>query len=333
MRSDRVVIAAIAWLALAVASGPAWADEAETLFNEGRDLLRAGKTAEACDRFAASVARFESVGVAKKTVAATLNLADCREQNQQLATSWATFLRAATLAQNAGLRTAAAEARKRAGLLQPRISYLTIAIADASRVEGLTIARDGAPVEPALWNQSVPIDGGTYVVSAVAPGNTEWSAKVEVPAQNGKVSIEIPRLKRLNDFVGAVTPVAETPAADGPEPRGAPKRPMTPLQWGGIGVAGAGVLALGAGVYFGFEAKSISDEASDWDTFDPERFDEGEAAERNGIIALGVGAACVVTGGVLYYLGHRSASQEAETVSMTPMVLPDGLGLGAMGRF
>jgi hypothetical protein len=333
MHSDRVVLVAAAWLGLALTAAPAWADEAETLFNEGRDLLKAGKTAEACDRFAASVAKFEVAGVAKKTVAATLNLADCREQNQQLATAWATFLRAATLAQNAGLRPAAVEARKRAGLLQPRISYLTIAIADASRVEGLTITRDGQPVEPALWNQSVPIDGGAYVVSAVAPGNAEWSAKVEVPAQNGKVSIEIPRLKRLNDFVGAVRPPPEAPAADEPEAPAAASRSMTPLQWGGIGVAGAGVIALGAGIYFGLDARSISDEASDWDTFDPERFDEGEAAERNSVIALGVGAACVVTGGVLYYLGHRAISQEGESVSMTPVILPDGVGLGAMGRF
>jgi hypothetical protein len=333
MRSDRVVLVAAAWLGLALAAVPAWADEAETLFNEGRDLLRAGKTAEACDRFAASVAKFEAAGVAKKTVAATLNLADCREQNQQLATAWATFLRAATVAQNAGLRPAAVEARKRAGLLQPRISYLTIAVADANRVEGLAITRDGTPVEPALWNQSVPVDGGSYVVSALAPGNAEWSAKVEVPAQNGKVSIEIPRLKRLNDFVGAVQPAPETP--DSAE-AGAPvagSRSMTPLQWGGIGAAGAGVVAIGVGIYFGLEAKSISDEASDWDTFDPERFDDGEAAERNSIIALSVGAACVVTGGVLYYLGHRSASQEVDSVSMTPVVLPDGVGLGAMGRF
>jgi hypothetical protein len=318
---------------MALTAGSASADEAETLFNEGRDLLRAGKTGPACDRFAASVAKFEAAGVAKKTVAATLNLADCREQNQQLATAWATFLRAATLAQNAGLRPAAVEARKRAGLLQPRISYLTIAIADASRVEGLTISRDGTPVEPALWNQSVPIDGGSYVVSALAPGNTEWSAKVEVPAQNGKVSVEIPRLKRLNDFVGAVAPPPpKAPSADAAEVQAAAPRSMTSLQWGGIGVAGAGVVAIGAGIYFGLEAKSISDEASDWDTFDPERFDEGEAAERNSIIALSVGAACVATGGVLYYLGRRS-NGEGKALAMTPVMVPGGLAWGVTGSF
>lgn len=327
MRCNPVVLAA-ALAALAVPS-LAHADEAEDQFNQGRELLRAGKTAEACDRFAASVALFETGGVVKKTVAATLNLADCREQNQQLATAWATFLRAATLAQNGGLRTAATEARKRAGLLQPRISYLTIAVADANRVDSLVVSRDGVPVEPALWNQAVPVDGATYVVTAAAPGNAEWSTRVEVPAQNGKVSIEIPRLKQLGDLVGAVTPQPAPAVGEGTDEPS--RRGLTSLQWGGIGAAGAGVLAIAAGAYFGMKARSISDEAAGWDTFDRERYDEGEAAERNSIIALGVGAACVVTGGVLYYLGHRAG--ERQSVAVTPLVLPDGAGLGAIGRF
>jgi hypothetical protein len=330
MRCNPVVLAAVAALAALAAPSPARADEAEDQFNQGRELLRTGKTAEACERFAASVALFEAGGVVKKTVAATLNLADCREQNQQLATAWATCLRAATLAQNRGLRTAAAEARKRAGLLQPRISYLTIAVADANRVDGLVISRDGAPVEAALWNQAVPVDGATYVVTASAPGNAEWSTRIEVPAQNGKVSIEIPRLKQLGDLVGAVA-AGPGPAAGGDADEPRRRGGMTSLQWGGIGAAGAGVLAIGAGVYFGMRASSISDEAADWDTFDPDRYDEGEAAERNSIIAFGVGAACVVTGGVLYYLGHRAG--ERESVAVTPLVLPDGAGLGAVGRF
>lgn len=71
---------------------------------------------------------------------------------------------------------------------------------------------------------------------------------------------------------------------------------------------GAGLVALGVGVVFGLHARSISDETAGWDTFDPARFDQGKAAERNMFILTGVGGAALVTGGVLYYLGRRAGA-------------------------
>ncbi len=325
---DRIILV----VALAAATTPAFADDtAETLFTEARGLLRDGKTAEACERFAGSLAKFEERGVAKSTAAAMLNLADCREQNQQLATAWAWFLKTATMAQNHGLRPVATEARKRAGLVQPRISYLTIAVADSNRVEGLVITRDGQPIEPAMWNQGVPIDGGSYVVTAVAPGNTEWSAKAEVPIERGAVTIEIPRLKRLDDYVAVISPTPPEPARE--EVGGSTGGRWTPLHWGGVGAAGVGVVALGAGVYFGLQARAIDDEAAGWDTFDPDRYADGAAAERRSIIALSVGAGCVVAGGALFYLGQRAGRRAPERVSVTPLMTPGALGLAATGSF
>jgi hypothetical protein len=341
-RSDcthRILAAAVMAAAMAMAA-PARADETpEAIFADAKKLLQAGKTAEACDRLAAAVKGFEANGAAKQAVVASLNLADCREQNQQLATAWALFLKTATAAQNAGQRPVATEARKRAGLLQPRLSYLTVSVPDANRVEGLVVSRDGAAIDPSMWNQGVPVDGGTYAISATSPGSDEWSTKAVVPAQSGKVVIEVPRMKRIRDL--PVIGRKPQPEPEKPEPIATTsKRRMTPLQWAGIGTGGAGVVALGAGIYFGMKARSISDEASDWGTFMPDRYAEGEDAETYSAIAFGVGAACVIGGGVLFYLGYRSSHEsapdegaEGAEVAVTPWVSPDALGVGAMGRF
>jgi tetratricopeptide (TPR) repeat protein len=105
------------------------------------------------------------------------------------------------------------------------------------------------------------------------------------------------------------------------------------LRIGGIVSGGIGVVALGAGVFFGLRAKKINDEAADWDVFDPDRFAKGEAAERNMIICVSVGGAALVTGGVLYLLGHRAGARAERRMSIAPVLLPDGAGLAAGGSF
>ncbi len=320
---------------LGLAATPALAGDAEDRFADAKKLIADGKTAEACDQFAESVTLFEAKGVAKLTAAAMINHADCREQNMQLVTAWALFLDTAKLAQNAGLRTVATEARKRAGLLQPRLSYLTILVADENRVEGLVITRDGVEIESAMWNQNVPLDGGTYVVTATAPGNSEWSSSVELAAEGAKITVEIPKLKRLEDFVAKerdteedVGPTVIEDRVDEPANGG-----FTALHWAGIGTGALGLVAIAGGVYFGLQAAAIEKEAADWDVFDADRFAEGEAAERTSIIALGAGGACVIGGAVLFYLGHRSNQPHERDVAVAPTATRNGFGLAAVGRF
>src|ERR1043165_2477273 len=81
----------LASLAIALSAGVASADsssaQAEVLFRKGKELLAAGKTAEACDAFDAS----EKLGPAVSTV---LNQAACREKNGQIATAWGLFVEA-----------------------------------------------------------------------------------------------------------------------------------------------------------------------------------------------------------------------------------------------
>jgi len=87
------------------------------------------------------------------------------------------------------------------------------------------------------------------------------------------------------------------------------------LRRAGVITMGAGAVALGLGAWFGLEAKSANDALSDhttgaWTDDLLDRQEEGESAERNMKVFAGVGAAALLTGGVLYLLGRRGASAE-----------------------
>lgn len=118
--------------------------------------------------------------------------------------------------------------------------------------------------------------------------------------------------------------------------RPAATRPGRGMRIAGLSTAGAGVALVGVGVYFGLKARSINGELENLgpgDTWDPDRFDEGEAANRNAFIASGIGAAAVVTGGVLYVLGSRGSEAPDAALTVTPSAGPDGAGVLVRGSF
>src|SRR5262245_18826307 len=70
-------------------------DPAQASFDDGLRLLKTGRIAEACTAF-------ETSQKLDPQVITLLNLADCREQNHQLATAWELFRQAKDMAAAAG---------------------------------------------------------------------------------------------------------------------------------------------------------------------------------------------------------------------------------------
>ena len=98
------------------------------------------------------------------------------------------------------------------------------------------------------------------------------------------------------------------------------------LKLAGLITGGAGVALVGVGVVFGLKASSLSSDLANLEEWDSSLVDEGEAANRNMMIFTGLGAAAVITGGVLYYLGVR-ADKNAERLTVAPVVAPQLTGV------
>jgi hypothetical protein len=282
--------------------------QAEVLFREGRALMARGRLAEACDALDHS----QRLAPAVTTL---LNLAGCREKLGQLATAWGLFLdaeRQTRSFRDDATRQLHAVARDRATRLEARISRLTIAVSTEHRVAGLEIARGDERLDAATWGRALPIDGGTYTITARAPGKQPWSTQVAIPAEGAARTVEIPALRDV--------PV-EAPPRPPPPP---PPSNLVPI---GLG-AGAVVLLAGAigvdhwafAAYHDAEAEQHSQSRRDalYDSANTRRYLAGSLAA--------TGAACAGTAAWLYFR-HRDRPSSTSAVVVSPT------GLAIVGSF
>jgi hypothetical protein len=323
---DRVrLVAAVAVTAFAVPFSIAHAQSpaAEVLFRDGRDLIKRGKLAAGCDKLAASERLESSVGT-------LLNLGDCREKLGKLASAWAAFRKAEAMAKRSGKDDKRqAEAGRRAAQLEPKLSHLVIEA--PSGVAGLVVHRDGEVVDQAAWNTPMPVDPGTYTITAEAPGFVAWSALITVPVGAEHQVVTVPMLDRV--------PVAE-PAAGEPPP--GPRLVTTTRRAGTwstarrfsvvAGVVGAG--AVGTGIYFGWRAKDLQDRADRRCPLslcdDAEGLQLNDDARKSALTAnilYIAGGATLATAVVLWLAGAP------EEIVVVPAAGDRQVGLSMTGRF
>lgn len=104
----------------------------------------------------------------------------------------------------------------------------------------------------------------------------------------------------------------------------------------GIGAAAGGVALVAAGIAFGVLAKQSGDAvtaaARAHQSFDPSKESAGHLDTTLEGVFIGVGAAAVVTGGVLYLLGHREA-RHPRSLALTPQLSPTRASLVVQGSF
>jgi hypothetical protein len=106
------------------------------------------------------------------------------------------------------------------------------------------------------------------------------------------------------------------------------------LRIAGIATGSVGAAAVVTGVIFGVMAQSIANEVtadSVQHRYDRGKDDRGKLYETLQWVSYGLGAAGLVTGGVLYYFGYRAPA--SSSVSFLPVLLPGGSGAVVQGRF
>ncbi|HEY2514536.1 MAG TPA: hypothetical protein VGI39_26915 [Polyangiaceae bacterium] len=285
----------------------------ESLFAEGKKLMTEGKVSEACPKFLASFTLEARVGT-------LLNLAACYEKNGQVASAWGRFVEARTLATRNNQPERATYAAQHAAALEPRRSMLTIVVPNVPGA--LVVKRDGIVIDPAVYGIGVPVDGGVHAIEASAPGKVPLKATVTVAPEGDKKSYSLPAL--------ADAPVASATAVPAPAPSAAAGREATttnaaapPESHGmptagivGLGLAGAGVIAAGIGIGFGVEALSKNNDSNangncTGNLCNQTGFDTRSSARTAGdlsTVLIGVGAAAVVGGGILWLTAPKGRS-------------------------
>ncbi|WP_433936080.1 hypothetical protein AB3662_15360 [Sorangium cellulosum] len=232
-------------LALAVSPGVAFA-QAEALLDEGKQLMKKGKLAEACPKIE------ESYRLSPRS-ATLLALATCHEKQGKIATAWVEYIDLGAAARKEGNKRLEADAKARGAKLELRLPRLTLNVPRAAAVEGLEVTLDGTPVDSAAWGQARPIDPGQHKVSASAPGRKRWEQTVAIKRGERK-AVTVPALARDASAAPEPAPAAKAPAKEPAAPvaaapdkgaAGAGKDAGGPGK--GAGGAGKGAAATGPG--------------------------------------------------------------------------------------
>ncbi len=234
-----LLLGVIAWTAAASADTSA-TDKAvaETLFREGRELLQAGKTAQACAKFAESD-RFDA------SAGTLLNLADCHARIGRTASAWAEFNETAQRARGRGQFERAKYATRRAAELEPKLSRVLLQVAAPKRVRELKL--DGKVLGPSGWTTALPLDPGQHQVTVL------WS-----DGRTSRHQISVP--KKPGEFVTPIRPPASraAPEPKTDSPRAGEADATRIIAWSALG---AGAVGVAVGSYFGLKAIGLKDDS------------------------------------------------------------------------
>jgi hypothetical protein len=312
--------------------------QAEVLFREGRNLMAAGKIAEACNAF-------EQSQKLDPTVSTLVNLAGCREKNGQLATAWGLFLdaerqtRSATDADGKKLHSVAADRAKK---LEARVSKLTINVPEKSVVDGLEVLRDRDRVDKVMWNRALPVDGGTYTITARSPGSNDWSTKITVGNEADTKTVEIPDLRHLPRDL-AQKQVVQEPAKPvtaevGEEELEDEGEEAAPASGGSkvvpIAVTGAAVGLLGGALGMHLWGNATYDDAKAEMTDQARRDELYDSANTKRYLAQGLGVAGLATAGVAVWLWLRSPGESpTAATARRRSVVVSPTGIAIIGAF
>ena len=123
-----------------------------------------------------------------------------------------------------------------------------------------------------------------------------------------------------------------------------PRKPGRLFKWSGLGAAVIGAGLLGTGIGFGVNAQSAANELSGnddaWNADDIALIDKGNSSNGKMLLFTSLGAAFIVGGGALFYLGMRadknagkSGKEKARAAFLTPSLTQDGATVTVTGWF
>jgi hypothetical protein len=296
----------------------AGAETAAELFQQGLQLMAAGKPAEACAKLDVALKlEPDRPGV-------LLNLGLCNAQQNKLATALSWFRRAHEIATSRAMAESQTVAMKQITALSAKVPTIKIAIVgDLPR--GATVTIDGTPIAASSYAR-LEIDAGRHTIGILgaAVDTTPTTIDVaDVPDAKQPVTLHVKPAATTTTTSTTGTVVAPAPVANRyvVVDRGASRRRTAMI----IGGVGAGLLVVETTL--GLIARNRFDSSHDLET----RQRWKDIALYGSTSMFAVGAAAVGAGVVLYFTapGKERVAQPV----VTPVVSADGAGLSVGGRF
>jgi hypothetical protein len=298
-----------------VARAQSSAAQAQQLFDDAQGEMKAGNFAKACTDFAAS----QKLGPAITT---QMNLANCYEKNQQIASAFGEFTEVERVTRGDPNQSAYNKvAVERAAALQPRLSYLTINVPDDSKVDGLEIRLNGELVDPETWNRKLAEDGGHYKIEGKAPAHEPWSTELNLANTNDQKSVDVPKFKPM--------PIGKQGGTTVDAPSGLTGKRKAALGAGAVGV----IAAIGAAVFeLAAEGKYDDAKQASSDTEARSLTDDANGKRHLAIGAAGVGVAALGVGAFLWFTG-AATHESRDGSAFVPTVSTTSVGMAWTGRF
>jgi hypothetical protein len=321
-----VVIAAVcsASVARAQGEGASTPEEARrtALYKEGFDAASAGRWAEARDQFAAALAIRSSPKV-------LFSLAQAEEQLGQLTAAGRDYGLALDGAKAAGESDVASAAQSARAALEPRVPTVRIV------AQGAPAATAKLDDQPVAVGTPVPVDPGTHRLVVSAPGMRDAQATVAI-SERQRLDVPV----RLDAAGSDATSAPASPSGPAGDAAPGPVAAHGAFPWRTVGLvaAGAGIVTLGVGTYFGIEAKSKNDQSNNSGCNGDSCTGTAAQTRRDAISAGNTSTVLFVAGGVLAAGGIvlwlvAPSSEGSSGVSVTPVALGAGGGLTLAGRW
>jgi hypothetical protein len=288
---------------------------AEALFREARKSADQRDFASACPKFEESQRLDPAAGT-------LLNLADCEEHINKIASAWLHYQQATDMLGSGDERIELA--RQRIADLEKKLPKLVLKLT-AQAPRGTRVYRDGIEVGSASFGVALPMNPGTHDIVVMAPGH---------PRKAYPAVLAVGQVLELELDPGVTAP--EEPKT--PSPTAPPDTPSISNQTLGLVFGGAGVLGVAVGTVTGALAigrrNEMREHCNDQMACDQTGVDAADSGKTYstistasfalGVLGLGAGAYFILTG---------DEAKAVPTTSVAPLGLAGGGGMSLRRTF
>jgi hypothetical protein len=300
-------------------------DKARAQFQQGLALETAGDWSGALDLF-------QQVALVKLTPQVRFHIGLCEEHLGHLAAALGDYELAAHEADEAKVAEVSAQVASRRDELKARIPQLTIV--RGSGAEAALVSLDGVSLGATSIGVKLPVDPGPHTIDARASGFKPFRTTVEMAERESKkVELKLDAVPTPSTDAEP-TARASSSAIDSAGEEPAPSNVLPFV------IGGAGVASLGAGVVFLLLRQHAITTLDGECTLPPghqcpasaqSTYDQGKTYSLLANVTLGVGAAGIGVGTVLFFTQKKSKS--TASIDVAPGAPGSALGATVVGSF